>query len=394
MSATLERPAHARLALLDRAQALRIMAWAIGFRVASAVLGFFINLAFDPPRAFTVFQRPSAFWDAFAHGDSGWYEPIARNGYTYYVDSRSNIAFFPGYPMFMRYVGRLFPHGYEQFYLGGIAVSWTCFVLAMAALYYLARLDLPPSRARRAVLLGAVFPFAFFFGVVYSESMFLLFTVLAFYGFRTRRWILGGLAASIAIATRVPGILMLPALAWLAWKHAEPTRRDRGRALAGLTLSVAGFAWYCAYIYSLSGMPFEWVATIRRWNYHPGGAPWQAPLMLLDKLLMHPYTYLSSEPGALYDTLYGVTGLIFLGLTPIVWRRFGAAYGLYMLLNLWLPLSSGVFEGVGRYCSILFPAFIWMASIRSRAVIAVLIAMFGIVYTLGFMLFLTNKPIF
>ena len=31
------------------------------------------------------------------------------------------------------------------------------------------------------------------------------------------------------------------------------------------------------------------------------------------------------------------------------------AYGFFMLLNLWLPLSSGAFEGMGRYCSVLFP---------------------------------------
>ena len=32
--------------------------------------------------------------------------------------------------------------------------------------YYLARLDLPRRRAERAVLLTAIFPFAFFFGVI------------------------------------------------------------------------------------------------------------------------------------------------------------------------------------------------------------------------------------
>jgi hypothetical protein len=378
----------------DRTEALRIMGWALGFRVASALLGFFIMLALDPPRNMTVFQRPSAFWDAFAHFDSGWYEPIARDGYRYYVDSRSNIAFFPGYPMLMRLAGQLFPHGYEQFYFGGILVSWTCFVLAMAALYYLARLDLPRPLASRAVLLTAVFPFSFFFGVVYSESTFLLFTVLAFYGFRTRRWFVGGLCASVAIATRVPGILMMPCLAWLAWKHAQPTMRDRLMAAGGLVLSLAGFAWYCAFIYSLSGNPLEWVATIQRWNYHPGGAPWAAPLGLLDKLLMHPYTYLTTNPNALYDTLYGVTGLVFLALTVVVWRRFGLAYGLFMLLSLWLPISSGVFEGVGRYCSVLFPAFIWLATIRSRSVFTALVVLFATVYTLGFTLFLLNKPIF
>lgn len=382
------------LARLDRVQALQIMAWAFGFRVLSSILALFVKVAFEPQRFMTVYDRPSAFWDAFVLGDSGWYEPIARSGYVYYVDSRCNIAFFPAYPLAMRYVGWLFGTGHEAYFLAGILISWVSFVLAMAALYYLARLDLPPQRARRAVLLTAVFPFAFFFGIVYTESMFLLFAVLAFYAFRTRRWMLGGPAASIAIATRVPGVLMWPALAWLAWKHAQPTSRDRAMAAGGLVVALTGFAAYCAYIYQLSGHPFEWVATIQRWGYHPGGAPWTAPLVLLDKLITHPYTFFTVTPGAPYDALYGVTGLLFLGLTPFVWRRFGAAYGSYMLFNLLLPLSSGVFEGVGRYCAVLFPAFLWMATIRSRAVFSALVVLFGVFYSLSFALFLTNKPIF
>ncbi len=95
-----------------------------------------------------------------------------------------------------------------------------------------------------------------------------------------------------------------------------------------------------------------------------------------------------------YDTLYGVTAIAFLLLTPVVWMKLGTAYGLFMLLNLWLPLSSGVFEGLGRYCSVLFPAFILLATIRSRAVATGLIVLFALFYTLGLALFTTLHPIF
>ena len=81
----------------------------------------------------------------------------------------------------MRHVGRLFGRTQGDVFLGGVLVAWLSFVLAMVALYYLARLDLPRRGAERAVLLTSIFPFAFFFGVAYSESTFLLFTVLAFY---------------------------------------------------------------------------------------------------------------------------------------------------------------------------------------------------------------------
>ena len=380
----------------DRRAALRVAAGALGFRLLSAVLALFINVAFplDAPRQMTVYSTPSPLWDTFARFDSGWYEGIARDGYAYAEGGRSNIAYFPVYPMLMRHVGRLFGRHHAAFYLGGLVVSWTSFVLAMVALYYLARLDLPRRQAERAVLLTATFPFAFFFGVIYSESTFLLFTVLAFYLFRARRWAPAGVAASIAIATRVTGVLMWPALAWTAWKSAEPTPRDRGLAGVGLALSLVGFVSYCGYVYSVSGNPFEWAATLQRWNYQVGGAPWTAPLSLVGRLLTHPYVFVAAERVGLYDVLYGVTGILFLAAVPFVWRRLGAAYGLFMLANLLLPLSSGVFEGVGRYCSVLFPCFIWLASIRSRLLATTLIVVFALFYMLGLALFTTLHPLF
>jgi hypothetical protein len=59
-----------------------------------------------------------------------------------------------------------------------------------------------------------------------------------------------------------------------------------------------------------------------------------------------------------------------------------------------LPLSSGVFEGVGRYCSVLFPCFIWLASIRSPAFSTALVVAFAALYTLGLALFATIHPLF
>jgi hypothetical protein len=131
-------------------------------------------------------------------------------------------------------LGRLFGRHHATYFIAAIGIAWACFILAMVALYYLARLDLPRRQAERAVLLTTIFPFAFFFGVAYSESTFLLFAVLSFYGFRTRRWLLGGLCG--AVAATASGILILPPLAWVAHGRGRPHRsrraanRPRGRA--------------------------------------------------------------------------------------------------------------------------------------------------------------------
>jgi len=408
------RPASDRRAARD---VWRIVACTVAFRLLTAFIALLVNLVFplDQREQFTVFGSTSPFWDTFARYDSGYFEGIAWGGYAPLPGGRSNIAYFPVYPLLIRYIGRMFGRHHAIFYITGIGIAWVSFVLAMVALYYLARLDLPRRQAERAVLLTTIFPFAFFFGVAYSEATFLLFAVLAFYGFRTRRWVLGGLCGALATATRVPGVMMLPALAWVALETTSatstaaanpsaqpvssswirpPQPRDRVWAAFGLLLAASGFGAYCFYIYYLTGNPFEWAATLQRWGYHPGGAPWVGPVRLVGRLLTHPYAYLASDPMAPYDTLYGVTGIAFALLIPFVWMKFGAGYGLYMLLNLWLPLSSGVFEGVGRYCSILFPAFLWLATIRSRTISTAIVITFALFYTLGLALFTTIHPLF
>lgn len=387
----------------DWRPAIGIVAAALAFRIVSALVGGFVVLTFPAPRAdaITMWGEPSPFWDQFTRYDAGWYYQVARYGYRFVeggppvgLGKPGKIAYFPAYPLATRYASRLFGHSAGAIYLGGIAVSWIAFAVAMVVLLHLARLDLPPPEAERAVLLTAIFPFAFFFGFVYTESLFLLASLTTFYAFRTRRWVAGGLAGAVATATRVNGLMMLPALAWIAWRTAPPTTRDRALAAAGLGLTLVGIAGYSLFVYQLTGQPFEWAASISRWGYHPGGVPWLAPVRLVQRLITHPYVYLTTDPMAPYDTLYGLSGIAFLAAIPFVWLRFGAAYGLFMLANLWLPLSSGVFEGVGRYCSVLFPCFFWLASRRSAALQIALVVGFAIFYALSLALFVTNHPIF
>src|SRR5206468_4672865 len=86
------------------------------FRVVSALLAFFVNLAFVPyqPAQVTMFGQPSSFWDPFTRYDSGWYFQIARYGYPFVaggppvgLGKPGKIAYFPLYPLLMRYAGRL-----------------------------------------------------------------------------------------------------------------------------------------------------------------------------------------------------------------------------------------------------------------------------------------------
>lgn len=388
-----------------RATALKIAGLAIAFRVFSALLALFVNVLFPnyQPEQFTVFGTPSAFWDAFARYDSGWYWQIARYGYTggaggYVEGGRSSIGFFPAYPLLMRYVGRAFGRRSVDLYLGGLVISWLAFAVAMVLVFYLARLDVSRRRASWAVLLATTFPFAFIYGTVYSEALFLAATIGCVYLFRTRQWVLGGLCGALATATRVNGIMMWPALAWIVWQQVggsnAASRGDRLRAAAGLFLVPLGIGAYSLYIFDITGRPFEWAATIERWGYHPGGSPVSALWVLGHALVTRPYAFLAGERLAPYDSLNGLAAVLAILAVPFVWRSLGAAYGAFMAANLWLPLSAGQVEGMGRYVAVLFPLFIWLAKVCPRRVLIVVAVVFAMLYTLCLALFTNLHPLF
>jgi hypothetical protein len=374
---------------------------ALAFRVVSAFIGFLVNALFplaQPREQFTVFRSTDYFWDAFARWDSGWFYGVARDGYRFVEGGRSNLAFFPVYPMLMRHLGRLMGGAQSDYFIAGVIVSWSAFVAAAVVIYKLAALELRgQGEPRRTVLYLAVFPFAFFFGVVYAESVFLLATMLTFYAMRRSRWLLAAASGAVATATRANGVFMLPALAVLLWPH----RRDR-RALAGGILAIAGaslgYIFYSYFVYRLSGSWFEWRNSIVRWDWRPGSVmPWTPLWLVVSATVSDPYGYLTSSPRAVCDLLNSSAAITLVAATPSIVRRFGVpgvAYATLIAINLTVPVSSGSVEGLGRYAAVLFPFPLWLASLRSDAVHRWLPALFGMLYLLCFTLWVKLYPLF
>ncbi len=374
----------------------RVFIAALAFRVFTAFVAFLANVVFPAyqDQGFSVFRQEHLFWDTFARYDSGWYHGIASQGYIYGAGGRNNLAFFPVYPLLMRAGGTLLGGRQEDYYFAGIVVSWLAFAAAMTVLYRVALLDLPRPAALRAVMYAAAFPFAYFFGMVYSESVFLLAMVLTVYALRTRKWMVAALSGAVMTATRVTGVMAVPGLALIAWRVAGADRRSQMLALAAVGGSMAGIGLYSLFNYQMSGTPFAWYDAITFWGYRPGGNPFGGVLGLLQALVTRPYQFLATERMAPYDTLNALSALGALALLPLIVRRFNAGYALIVLAGLLLPLSSGQFEGLGRYCSVQFPIALGLASLTGEIRHHVLLAGSAVLYAIGLAMFVTVHPLF
>src|SRR5262245_20229836 len=150
--------------------------------------------------------------------DARWYLQIARTGYAYDSslppDVQQNIVFFPAYPMSVRAVARLAGGSLAAFFIAGSCVSFAAFLLALGYVHAFARDWCGLDCANTAVWLLALYPFAIFFGALYTESFFLLAAAGALVHGRREQHAASAAWGIVAGLARPNGFLVAVPLAW------------------------------------------------------------------------------------------------------------------------------------------------------------------------------------
>ena len=288
--------------------------------------------------------------------DTLYYQALAERGYSAFESS----SFAPPiYPMLMRWVGLVVG---GNTLLGGIIVSNLAYLAALIYLFRLTRMEADDRQARYATLYMAIFPTAFFFLAAYTESLFLLTVVAAFYHARRKEWLLAGVWASLAPLIRVQGPVVAPALAYEAARTWREVGMPRVRAVLGVMIAGIGAAAYPAYAWiALGEPPAQLMAThTRRFRGRfaiPGIAVFVAlSLLLRGKFVQGDYLDLAAT-------------LLFFGLTVLVFRWLPSVYGVYNLLMLALVLSKvsdfGALVSMSRYVLAIFPGFMVLGRLGS-----------------------------
>ena len=290
---------------------------------------------------------PLARWDAV------WFLRVADEGYA----GGPETAFFPLYPLLVRLLA--LPFGSEGALLvSAYAVSLACFAGALVLLHRLVELELDRRVATASVWLVAVFPAALYFGAPYSESLFLLTSVGAFYAARTGRWAWAGSLAAGASATRSAGLVLLVPLV-LLWLASRPRR---ARDLSWLALAPLGAVAYAIYLGVEHGDALAFADAQDAWLREFAGpfvGAWDGAVAAWEGYAIDRMLFASLILAAV--ALVGA------------FRRLPPAYGAYALVALALPLSYPVgpqpLMSLPRFVAVLFPLFVWLALVcEERAI--------------------------
>jgi hypothetical protein len=361
-------------------------------------------------RGYLATPSREGFIRSFLRWDSGWYEHIMTQGYSYTPGKQSPVAFFPGYPCGAWCLHRLtdLPPDWSLVVLANLCLAAT-FVLLAA---YVRRRygDAPDQMVLLTLLALGLLPTTFWFRMAYSESPFVMLTVLSLY-LMERRAPLPLIAATMGLATgiRPTGIALLAPLAWHLWQRMPGVRAAVWGAVL-LPLSCWGLLAYMLYQGLAFDAPLAFAQAQDSWRLRPG-VPWEDKIF--DLLTLEPLwsvydpaspCYAGKSPQAAIFNLYFANPIYFVLTAGLVglgaWKGWlSMAEVMLSAALLLIPYLTHAHEACmqsqGRYAAVVFPVYLVLACLLRRvpeSVCAGLAAVSGVLLGLYAALFTASYP--
>ena len=296
----------------------------------------------------------SMMLDVFTSWDGLWYLRIVRFGYPSFVpqnitydDTEARLAFFPAFPHLVRIVDAVLPGGDTLAALILNLVLGAGFIVLVGLL---ARSWFGVSVAKRAMILCALFPGSFVLSFAYSEALLLFLAAACLYLLQKEHWLLAGIVALLATATRPNGIAVIAACAvaaFLAWRQTKSLK-----PFIAPLLSPIGFIGYQLWINNHANESQVW--------FRVQGEAWKEGAsfgLTAIRRTLEAFTQPLTSPT---DLITAATFVLTLFLLWLVWKRHpiplpALAYSAVVIALMLLPATV---TARPRFLFTAFPLFI------------------------------------
>lgn len=310
--------------------------------------------------------------------DASYYVTLAQRGYPHGDVLDAKYAFFPAYPLSLRAVDRILPHGTI---IAGVLLSLTAGAVAVVALWQIATIMASRDVADRTVVLFCLFPGTVVFAWPYADAMLLAFMCLSILALLRGHWLLASVAAACATATRPSGLALVLPCAWVAWAVSDPsTVRRLLRAGIAVAVSISGFAAYMLWLWAHTGDTHHWFRVER--TVFGEGTPWKRLPTTIADTFRHGATFARVMVLVLVAVAVVLLVVGLLASQPW-WAKFITVFALY------LAITANIATGSPRMQLAAVPAFValagrlrretlWLWCGASAALAAILIYTYGL----------------
>ncbi len=320
----------------------------------------------------TNYQLPRSI-SAMANFDGAHYLLIAKDGYSQYQQ-----AFFPIYPLLIRFLSPLLQHNHL---LTGLIISNLSFFLSLLVLIKLLSSLKLKSSSLWFILFILAFPTAFFFHAVYSEGWFFLLLITSLYFIKRGRYFVGGLVAAVASATRLIGVFLFIPLLFAVISSEIKQKQKNWFNLLYVLLPFVGLGSYMFYLLKTTGDPLFF------FNSQPAfGANRSTQLVVLPQVYYRYFKiFLLAQKNFAYFT--AATEFIIFNFVFIVCfgeffkqlhRRqwFFVSLSLFSLINVFLPTLTGTLSSVPRYALLSLSVFFSLSQLKNTKIKLIILLLF------------------
>lgn len=346
------------------------------------------------PAGYRAYQRCLV---CFRYANGSWHISIARRGYEYQPGERSNVAFFPIYPLLIRVTASTLPVRSE---IAALLVSTIAGLLATWIVGKYLNLRAASERAVRMGLFAfLLFPTTFFFRFGYNEYVFICLCAATFIGFQ-KDWppLVIAAVVGLATATRPVGVaLLVPLFVHLAKLWAQ-RRIALSTTLASAALGCSGLLAFMGYLFYRFGDPLVFATTQENWSWR---GPHSTSEKLFALLTFEPFFATYDSNSRAYWQLFseGVPATISLQFANPLWflfvallvyvgwvsRTFTRYETIYSIAVLSIPYFTRSYEmcmaGQGRFAAVALPVYLILGNILAKAPYG------SGIFVLGFMAF-------
>jgi hypothetical protein len=319
---------------------LRILVTAVG--VAVRVLLHHVHQSTSP---FSLLLDPWRQFDAIRFSD------IAAHGYQ---AGSLNTAYMPMYPLVMR-VASVFTGGH--YLAAGMLVSTIACVFGTGLLWRWVADRFSEPIAWRCIAIYLLFPDAFYLMGAYSESLFLAFSAGCLLASSRDRPVCAGLLGSLAVLTRLQGLVLVVPLAF----DVRARYRDRRSVLIGVSSIAALPIVLAAYQKALTAVigGSSIVDTFQSKWHIKLQPPWDTIRQYIDVIRSPQFSFLQSHTANYVMVWDLAVGLLVLVVLALGWHRLGHDVALFGLASWCFSLSR--WYSTGRYMLAVLPFFIAVA---------------------------------
>ncbi len=334
--------------------------WRLGlFFIAFFAVSFFPEFGNRFPytdQVLRVTGLPSWVW-GFGNFDGVHYLRIAQDGYK----AEFSQAFFPLYPALIN-IFNIFPKNPNldirtfvdpSYFLTGFILSNIFFLGFLLFFYKLIRIDFSQKIAISSLVLLLAFPTSFYFGSIYTESLFLFLATGALYFMRKNNFLIAGIFIFLTSAVRIFGLLLIPALIveiYLKFKEEKSLKsKEFIKALGGILISPLGTLLYMLYLklnfndalYFLTSQPIF------------GAERTSGQVILLPQVIYRYLKIFITVPLQSQLFFNALMEFVFTAISVIVvllfFKKMRLSYFIFTLGCLILPTFTGTLSSMPRY---------------------------------------------